>query len=179
MKNYNVYEYAKKNKLCEHSAINSDGFTNFFKDIKIKTVVEIGTYKGISAAFLAQFAKTVFTFDIKDYKRKYKIWDDLGVADKIRYFTVKGPSNNFEGKIRTSKKAVDIKEIIENLRFDFAFIDGEHTYEAVKQDFELVKKCGRVLFHDIHKKAYKGIVQFCNEIGAEIDKDGQVAYWSK
>ena len=59
MKNYNVYEYAKKNKLCEHSAINSDGFTNFFKDIKIKTVVEIGTYKGISAAFLAQFAKTV------------------------------------------------------------------------------------------------------------------------
>jgi hypothetical protein len=34
------------------------------------------------------------------------------------------------------------------LKFDFAFIDGDHTFEGVKNDFSLVSKCGRVLFHD-------------------------------
>jgi predicted O-methyltransferase YrrM len=38
-------------------------------------------------------------------------------------------------------------------RLDFLFIDGDHTYEGVKQDFEmytpLVRKGGLVAMHDI------------------------------
>jgi predicted O-methyltransferase YrrM len=34
------------------------------------------------------------------------------------------------------------------LSFDFAFIDGDHSYDAVAADFEMVKRCGAVLFHD-------------------------------
>ncbi|MDH5631547.1 MAG: class I SAM-dependent methyltransferase [Gammaproteobacteria bacterium] len=54
---------------------------------------------------------------------------------------------------------------------DFAFIDGDHTYEGVKQDFEtyapLVRKGGLVAFHDIlPRPAESGIKvdQFWNEI---------------
>ena len=60
---YDTYKYAKENKLQKASAIQNPEFREFFENVKIKTVVEIGTWKGISAAYMAQFAKTIFTFD--------------------------------------------------------------------------------------------------------------------
>jgi hypothetical protein len=42
----------------------------------------------------------------------------------------------------------DKKRILDNIDFDFVFIDGDHSFKGVRYDFELVKKCGRVLFHD-------------------------------
>ncbi len=61
-----------------------------------------------------------------------------------------------------------IKSII-NKPVDFLFIDGDHTYEGVKRDFELysslVKKKGVISFHDI--KAYHsgcGVYKFWDEI---------------
>jgi predicted O-methyltransferase YrrM len=49
---------------------------------------------------------------------------------------------------------------------DFLFIDGDHTYEGVRTDFEmyapLVRKGGIVAFHDIAKHR--------DEIGCEVDR---------
>jgi hypothetical protein len=36
------------------------------------------------------------------------------------------------------------------LDYNFAFIDGEHSYEAAKHDYGLVSFCNRILFHDVH-----------------------------
>jgi len=172
-----IYEYAKENKLLSRSAVGGNEFREFFKNIKIKTVVEIGTYKGISSAYMAQFAKKVFTFDIRDYKEKYKLWQELGIENKIFYYTIKGKNENFEGKFQSSKNKVNIEDVINSIRFDFAFIDGEHTYEDVKRDFELVKHCGKVLFHDVAKKSFTGVRKFVDEIGAEVT--GNIGYWHK
>jgi len=159
-----VYEYAIKNKLKGRSSINCPKFRDFFKTIKIKTVVEIGTFKGISAAYMAQFARKIFTFDIMDYPEKYKVWYDLRINNRIFYYTIK------------SRK--DIKTILNKIKFDFAFIDAKHTYKDAKADFELVKHCGKVLFHDIHKKAFKGVRKFVvDELGAK--DEGTIAYWTK
>jgi hypothetical protein len=47
----------------------------------------------------------------------------------------------------------EVKEILKNRPLDFLFIDGDHTYEGVKRDFELysplVSTSGVVAFHDI------------------------------
>jgi predicted O-methyltransferase YrrM len=47
----------------------------------------------------------------------------------------------------------NIKELLEDRKIDFLFIDGDHTYEGVKQDFEmysdLVRDGGVIAFHDI------------------------------
>jgi len=53
-----VYEYVKENKLKGRSAINQVEFRDFFKDIKIKTIVEIGTYKGASTAYIEEILAT-------------------------------------------------------------------------------------------------------------------------
>jgi len=46
-----------------------------------------------------------------------------------------------------------IEGILRNNRVDFLFIDGDHSYEGVKKDFEmyspLVRKGGIIAFHDI------------------------------
>lgn len=158
----NLYDYAKKNKLTVQSAIKEKEFRDFFKNVRIKTVVEIGTHKGISACYMAQFAKKIFTFDVKDYRVKYKVWEDFGVKDRIFYFTVKDRD--------------DVEEVLDSIKFDFSFIDGKHTYEDVKADFEMVKHCGKVLLHDVNKKKFTGVKKFAEEIGAKFL--GNIAYWT-
>ena len=159
-----VYEYAKENNLLKGSAIQNPEFREFFKSIKIKTVVEIGTFRGISSAYMAQFAKTIFTFDIVNYKVKYKVWEDLGLTNKIHYYTVKNSN--------------EIKQVLDKIKFDFAFIDDDHQYETVKENFKLVSNCGKVLLHDTAKlKKFAGVRKFADEIGAEII--GNIGYWHK
>ena len=154
-----VHKYAKENDLIKFSAVpHLDTIREFLKNLKIKNVVDIGTWKGISAAYLAQFANKVYTFDRQDRIEKYKIWDDLGVSNKIEFYLVKGR------RYPDKEKAVDNKPIIDSIEFNFAFVDGEHTEKDVRADFELVKKCGRVLFHDIIP-FYPGIVKLTQEIG--------------
>ena len=160
--NYNILEYAKENKLLAQTAVKNEEFLDFFGKFPIKTVVEIGTHKGLSAAYMAQFAKKIFTFDVKDYVEKYKVWSDFKVEEKIRYFTVSGRD--------------EIAEILKDIKFDFCFIDGLHKYDEVKADFEMVKKCGKVLFHDSAKRKVYGVRKFVDEIGAAIT--GNIAYWN-
>jgi len=47
----------------------------------------------------------------------------------------------------------EVKKILSGEKVDFLFIDGDHSYEGVKRDFEmyspLVRKGGIIAFHDI------------------------------
>ena len=180
----NVYEYAKENNVVKASAISSlKTLEQFFRSLNINVAIEIGTFWGITAAYIAQFANRVHTFDILDHYEKYKVWHDVGVSSKIVFHLIKsrdivdGVFKDFEGRHKTTGKEVDIKAIIDNLKFDFAFIDGDHSYKNVKADFELVKKCGRVLFHDIEPE-FKGIYKFAHEIGIKKIYHN-VGYWQK
>lgn len=178
-----VYEYARNNNLLMHSAVKEKEFRDFIANLKFNIAVEIGTYKGVSTAYIAQFANKVYTFDIRDYPEKYKVWEDLKVKDKICYYTIKGKNENFLGEFEPERNRLNIKNILGNIKFDFAFIDGEHNYKAVKDDFEMVKKCGRVLLHDANhpnvdkQEGYKGINRFAKEIGALFI--GNIAYWEE
>jgi predicted O-methyltransferase YrrM len=65
----------------------------------------------------------------------------------------------------------EVERILGGEKVDFLFIDGDHTYEGVKRDFEiyspLVRKGGIVAFHDIvpgHPKHVGGVPRFWNEI---------------
>lgn len=65
----------------------------------------------------------------------------------------------------TSTRA-ELEKILDGRSVDFLFIDGDHTYEGVKADFELysplVRKNGYVGFHDI--------VHHRTDLNCEVDK---------
>jgi predicted O-methyltransferase YrrM len=60
-------------------------------------------------------------------------------------------------------------------KLDFLFIDGDHTYEGVKKDYEmyspLVRKGGIIAFHDIRTvREDCGVMQFWRELCEEIEE---------
>lgn len=57
---------------------------------------------------------------------------------------------------------------------DFIFIDGDHSYDGVKQDFEMYKDLvcegGIIAFHDIqHQHSRVGVDEFWREIKTEYE----------
>jgi hypothetical protein len=82
---------------------------------------------------------------------------------------IHGDSHSIESKER-------IAGIIGNRKLDFLFIDGDHTYEGVKDDFEhykqYVKPGGWIGFHDIkdtefHRNANCRVDQLWEELEGE------------
>jgi cephalosporin hydroxylase len=59
------------------------------------------------------------------------------------------------------------KQYIQNNKFDLIFIDGDHSYNGVKNDYDISKNSGKVfVFHDIVNSVCPGVVTFWNELKA-------------
>ncbi|MEM8952510.1 MAG: class I SAM-dependent methyltransferase [Verrucomicrobiota bacterium] len=110
-----------------------------------RRVLEIGTRQGISAALFAEYADEVLTVDIEKSPDQIKalareVWKYLGISERVKPYLAKGEVGwQYNG---------DKKAFISEQDFDFAFIDGNHTWRDVQLDFQCVRKCGCVLFHD-------------------------------
>ncbi len=167
------------------SAARERRFYEILNKIDFNIALEIGTHKGLSTVVLASKANMVYTFDVYDWKENNLIWGAFGVKNKIKPFILRELKikdkyiENYEGWEIVSDKVDQeasnklINEVIKNLDFDFALIDGWHNYKSVKANFKMVKKCGKVLFHDY--KRYPEIEKFCDEIKAK--PIGAFAYW--
>ena len=76
---------------------------------------------------------------------------------------LRADSHRIETQIR-------VKRALENAQLDLLFIDGDHTYDGVRRDFEmyspLVKPGGMVAFHDIVRVPDPGVEvdRFWNEV---------------
>jgi predicted O-methyltransferase YrrM len=131
-------EYLKRSALRLRDG--DEILREFLEGKGYRTIVEIGTYRGATAALLAQYCERVVTIDLKhgrmeqlgESHSRYDFWRSLG-CENIELHLIDGDR----------EKA----DILRRLHFDFAFIDGAHD-ASVASDFELVKKCGRVLFHE-------------------------------
>jgi hypothetical protein len=54
--------------------------------------------------------------------------------------------------------------LVEPVKYDFVFIDGGHSYETVKHDYEMVKESKIILFDDYQ---LSGVRQFVDELPHE------------
>ena len=91
----------------------------YFKDLKLKNCVEIGTSLGYSTYVLGHLFENVTTIDI-----------DLNNIQKATKFNSSMPNITFlHGNSTSSNWGVDYK-------FDVAFIDADHSYDAVIKDIE-------------------------------------------
>ena len=132
-----------------------EGLANFIIALQPEVVVEIGT----------KFGGT------------FMIWCELSPGIKISVDVVEGihggvtrestdkrnnmfkelyPDKCFfiEGNSHDSSTYDDLVNTLNGKQIDFLFIDGDHTYEGVKQDYKmyssLVKNGGYIAFHDIN-----------------------------
>ncbi|WP_395406301.1 hypothetical protein ACHMW6_06410 [Pseudoduganella sp. UC29_106] len=102
-------------------------------DVRGKVCFEVGTWNALTSIVLSKHFDKVVTVDIahNDIKR-----------DIIKYLGI------------TNIECIDIADNAEKAKiakvteFDFAYLDGDHANDTYT-DFELVKHCGRALFHEV------------------------------
>ncbi len=119
-------------------------------------VLEIGTATGGTLFLFAQVASrdaTIVSVDMSGgpYGGGYPEWKiplyrSFARFPEQRIGLLREDSHN----LQTVEK---VRNLLENNRLDFLFIDGDHTYVGVKKDFEmyspLVRKGGMIALHDI------------------------------
>ncbi|AFY70948.1 hypothetical protein Pse7367_2693 [Thalassoporum mexicanum PCC 7367] len=122
------------------------GFLEFASQSSPEYVCEIGTANGGTSFLLSQSLPSV----------KFMLSIDLLVKNKgkLRYFVK--PSRQItmiDGSSYAAPTVDKVKDILAGKQLDLLFIDGDHTYDGVKQDFlcyhQFVKPGGIIAFHDI------------------------------
>jgi GT2 family glycosyltransferase len=134
------------------------------KHERVNKVLEIGTAHGGSTllwAKMAEFSRGhVYTID--QPSETGTMIDETHYRDMVTQY--RGDSHDLELVKRINAEAGSI---------DLLFIDGDHSYEGVKKDFEnfydLVRTDGFIIFHDIldsevHRKVGCYVSKFWNEI---------------
>ena len=129
------------------------------KHIGAKKMFEFGTYMGRTTFHLAHNnpAGQVFTLNLPP-ERDPRYAPFMGVLFKGR-----------EEEMRITQIHSDSREFDTapyRQQFDFVFVDGDHSYDLVKNDtqkaFELLKQGGVIMWHDYAPKS-DGLVRFFKE----------------
>jgi hypothetical protein len=100
-----------------------------------RVCLEIGTFYGITAVLLSRFFDQVICVSVDlpgDLDMKRRIVSHLGIKNVSFY---------------DAKDNADKARFVHAANFDFCYQDGDHTNDT-RTDFDLVKRCGRVLFHE-------------------------------
>jgi len=153
-----------------------DKLLEFYKALKPKNVLEIGSLLGWSIKRFIQNADTgtnviSIDFPVREFvgpgdhrvdPQEYGhliLWKKWAKEKGVNLFVL--PFSSFEQSTLEQVKAI-------TPTLDFIFIDGDHRYEAIKSDFnmysQLVKPGGIIAFHDIAEKEEGGGHRFWNEI---------------
>jgi predicted O-methyltransferase YrrM len=150
--------YAKEGlkQLCEYISEDKRNF-----------MVEIGSYVGDSSEIFAQYFKFIYCVD--PWENGY----DSNDAASYQY-----PMNIIESQFdelcgrydnikKIKKKSIDVVDEFKNKSLDMVYIDGKHTYEAVKEDIKLwlpkIKDNGYIAGHDYQSK-FQGTIDAVKEV---------------
>lgn len=146
------------------------------KNFKPETLVELGSYKGTSSMAFAQAAKDENLNTDLYFVDSWEGEEQTGYysQDVYQLFTSLIEKYFSKQNVHPLKMLFDeALEKFEDKSIDILHIDGLHTYEAVKHDYETwkskVKDNGVILFHDIRVQNF-GAKEVWKEVKAENPK---------
>jgi predicted O-methyltransferase YrrM len=121
---------------------------DLYRELAPMKALEIGTYDGgtfyhwLKNAAEGALVVSVDLYDFEDFhdnRGLYRSWTPKGVRRKVM--------------AADSTKLKTKRELRKLAPFDFAFIDGDHSYETARSDFDLcldlVRPGGIIALHDI------------------------------
>jgi predicted O-methyltransferase YrrM len=153
--------FKKNHSLLGPSQVREE-ITNVLKLLRgqsPRTMVEIGTANGGTLFMLCRLTDpkgTIISIDLPHgiHGGGYPAWKTLLYR---RFARGCQTINLIRADSRDPKTIEQLRGILSGGKIDCLFIDGDHTYNGVKADFEnylpFVAKGGMVVFHDICKHA--------------------------
>jgi len=144
-------------------------FESLFAEINPTFIGELGTHNGDSAV---QFCKCALEYSKKE-KIKYAGYDMFEDADLDPAFARKERNAKGAGLYYTAKRKLDrlknsyaprfnyklykgmTSATLENIKFDFVYIDAGHSYDSVVHDWNKVKESKLIVFDDIKLKSVR------------------------
>jgi len=157
-------------------------------ELKPKTILEIGTANGGTLFLFSHVAPedaTIISIDLPGGKfgGGYPKW--RGVLYKS--FALPGQKIHLLRADSHKRETLEqVKAILGGREIDLLFIDGNHTYEGVKKDFEtyspLVKEGGIIAFHDIvlgPEENVGGVPEFWRKVKDSYESKEIVEDWSQ
>ena len=125
------------------------------KEQNCKYVMEIGTFRGGTLFVFSQLAAPGATMISLDFHMSFfgKVYGALQ-KPLLRKFVRNGKSLYMVRENSHLPQTLDtIRGILKGHELDFLFIDGDHSYDGVREDFmmysPLVREGGLIAFHDI------------------------------
>jgi glycosyltransferase involved in cell wall biosynthesis/GT2 family glycosyltransferase/cephalosporin hydroxylase len=157
------HQNIRRKKESMQIPLEIENLQHFVSTKEPKVVVEIGTARGGTLArwFELPSAETIITIDFPDgihggqgfQERTYVISDFVEQMNlsKKEFYAINGNS-------RDPYIITRLEELLDGRKIDFLFIDGDHTYEGVKSDFQTYERFlspnAIVGFHDIINSEY-------------------------
>lgn len=132
---------------------------NLLDEAKPKTIVEIGTWAGKTAVDMCIRA---LSYNDEVHYIGYDIFDLGDKALNEKELNVKRPASKeeVEKNLETVKNdfpgftyeliAGDTNETLQEHKVDFVFVDGGHSIETIRNDYEHVKESKMIVFDDYY-----------------------------
>ena len=156
--------------------------------IKPGVILEIGTANGgtlFCFSHVASEAAVIISIDLPGGKfgGGYPKWRE----SLYKSFILQGQKIHLlRADSHKTETLEQVEAVLHGRKVDFIFIDGDHTYEGVKKDFEmyspLVKEGGIIAFHDIvvhPPETGCEVSKFWREIRDDYDSEEIVKDWSQ
>lgn len=164
----------RRNKQLLQGLNNFVSYVNSIQPTKDMIICEIGSWCGSSADIFARHFKKVICIDPfkqdKEITNRYNMKEVEAEFDKVH--------DKYKNIVKIKHYSYDAVKIFDDKCFDIVYIDGEHSYNAVKQDIKsYLPKCKSFISgHDYYKK-FPGVIRAVNETLGKPDKTFKDASW--
>lgn len=147
-------------RICHHRIRVLYGLVEFFN---LKNYLEIGVHNGSSMSYVLQSKKIIKCIGIDPFEdlvtkdpnmKHYLNSDKINIKNTLENIN---KNNKFNADIKILKKlSADIIDEDIDMEIDLLFIDGDHSYQSVLNDFnkfiKFVKSGGFIVFDDLHQE---------------------------
>lgn len=134
---------------------------------KETTIVELGSFGGVSSELFALHCKKIYCVDLWD-----PYWE-ITDSQRIEFaeFSFDKMISRYSNITKMKKSSVDASKEFEDGSIDLVYIDAAHDYNSVREDIlawlPKIKKGGYISGHDYRYDPNIGVYQAVNDIFVE------------
>lgn len=157
---------------------NKETLEYLIKKYNIKTVLEIGSFVGLSTVWFAERVEKVVTVDPFDALTRINyLHGEMKEVAKDQWGNFLKNTAGFKNIEALKMTSVEAALMFQQPTFDMVYIDGSHDYEDVKIDIlNWLPRAKKILCGDDYTKGWPGVRKAVDELTIPVNKNQRCWY---